>query len=78
MMASKYTDLRNALSETILGVPWDSSSTLPESQRISHLAQLTRDYGMGDVDIDTLTNAFRGTGFDVRRWVLENFDLSDE
>lgn len=71
-----YQDLRNALSEVMLGVPYDPSGTLPEHTRIAHLVTLVRAYGMGDTDIDTVTNAFRGTGFDIRRWIGEN--LSDD
>jgi hypothetical protein len=74
MSQNKYRDLRNALSQTMLGQPFDPDSTLPESIKISHLVTLARAYGSGEVPIETLVNAFRGTGFDIQLWVSEAYD----
>ena len=75
---SVYRDLASSLSELMLGVPYDHSSTLPDKFRIDHLVDLARSYGMGDIDLPELQNGYRGTGFDVRQWAQEAFGEDDD
>ncbi len=63
-----YADLRNSLSQTMLGVPYDADGTQPEKFRIDHLVELARAYGMGDVELAQVQNAYRDTGFDFGQW----------
>lgn len=68
---SIYDDLAGALSQTILGQPYDEDSTLPEHFLIDHLVDTAREYGRADIDMPELIQEFAGTGFDIRRWVSE-------
>jgi hypothetical protein len=71
---SIYSDLQDALSEALLGHPYDKSENLDETGTIDSLVWTFREYATGDIEIDDLVNAFGMVPFDIMAFVT---DLED-
>lgn len=64
-----YNELREALSESILGKPYDGAENLPEIQKIDALTFMAREYAMGVIELEELVAGYSGIAFDIRQWV---------
>ena len=70
-MNAIYRDLADALSQHMLGHDADPLSTLQERFKIDYLVELAEDYGVGDISLQELIQAYAGTGFDITLWINE-------
>lgn len=66
-----YRELAEALSQTILGEPYNPKSTLPEHFKVQHLVEVAKEWSAGDIETPELVREFEGSGFDVRQWIME-------
>lgn len=67
-------DLKNSLSQELLGHPYDRSSMHEETFLIDHLSEVFDDWCVGEVSYDEFMREFKGRdlkGFDIDLWLAD-------